>query len=109
MTRPAKNSICAAAIMASLTISRDRIAAVGGIDHREFAGVLTQHFGDAPQHLGALERQHVPPLLECGFCGSNRGVDIGGAGICDLAERLPVPGLIVSASRPDFGSCHAPP
>ena len=87
VTRPAKNSICAAATMASLTISRDRIAAVGGIDHRELLRVLAQHLGDALEHLGALERQHVAPFLECGLGGGHRRIDVGGAGVRDLAER----------------------
>ena len=96
VTKPAKNSICAAAIMASLTISLDRIAAVGGIDHREFIGILAQDFRDPPQNLGALERQHAPPFLECGFRGRHRGVDIVGAASATLPSDWPVPGLIVS-------------
>ena len=88
MTKPAKNSICAAAIIASLTISLTGIAAVGGIDHRQFVGVLAQDLRDPPQDFGALERQHAPPFRECRLCRGDRSIDVVGAGFGDLAERL---------------------
>ena len=66
----------------------DRIAAVGGIDHGKFVGVLTQDFRDTPQDFGALERQRAPPLRERRFSSRDGGIDILGAGVGDLAKRL---------------------
>jgi hypothetical protein len=57
----------------------DRIAAVSGIDHGKFVGVLTQDFRDPSQDFGALERQRAPPLRERRFRCRDRGIDILGS------------------------------
>ena len=62
----------------------DRIAAVGGVDHRELLRMLAQHRRNALEHLGALERQHVAPVLECGLRGGDRRIDVGGAASATL-------------------------
>ena len=98
VTKPAKNSICAAAIIASLTISLTGLPQSAASIIASSLRVLAQDFRDATQDLGALERQHAPPFLERGLCRGHRRIDVFGAGVGDLAERLsPVPGLIVSA------------
>ena len=54
------------------------------------------------QHLGALERQHAPPLAERGLGGGDRGVDVvRRRAVRDLAERLAgagIDGVDVAAS-----------
>jgi hypothetical protein len=71
--------------------------------------VLAQDRGDALEHARAFERRHVAPFGERRLGGIDGGIDVVGAAIGDRPSELPVPGLIVSARRPDFGSCHWPP
>ena len=66
----------------------DGIAAVGGVDHRELVGILAQDFAASPQDFCTLERQHMPPFGECGLCHGHRRIDVLGAGVGDLTERL---------------------
>ena len=64
------------------------IAAIGGVDHRQFLGVLAQHIGDALEQARTLERRRVAPGRERGLGRIHRGVDIGGAAIGHRPERL---------------------
>ena len=94
VTSPAKNSVCAAAIIASLDHLGDRIAAVGGVDHRQLLRVLAQHLGDRgaaclARSSGSTWRQ----LLEGGLGRRDRGIHVGRARIGDLAERLAGAGI----------------
>ena len=93
VTKPAKNSICAAAIMASRDHLAHRIAAIGGVDHREFAGIVAQHCATRFRILRALERRHAPPFLEAGRGRGDGGLGVGGAAIGDLAEALAGAGI----------------
>ena len=65
-----------------------RIAAIGGIDHRELAGIVAQHLRDAFEDFRALKRQHAPPFLERGRGRGNRGFGVGRAAIGDFAQAL---------------------
>jgi hypothetical protein len=71
--------------------------------------VLAQHLGDPPQHFGAFERQHVPPFLEGGLRAATAASTSAAPASATRPSDSPVPGLIVSASRPDLGACQAPP
>jgi hypothetical protein len=66
----------------------DGIAAICGVDHCQFIGVLAQDLRDPPQNLRALERQHAPPFHECDLCRGDGSVNVVGTGFCDLAQRL---------------------
>lgn len=66
----------------------DWVAAVGGIDHREFVGVLAQNFRNPPQDFCPFERQHTAPFRKRGFRRGHGGIDILGPGIGNLSERL---------------------
>jgi hypothetical protein len=71
----------------------DRIAAIGGIDHGEFAGVLAQDLRDPLEDARALQRRHAPPFAERGFGRRDRGIHVGRAAIRDLAERFTGAGI----------------
>ena len=60
-----------------------RIAAIGGVDHRQFVGMLAQHVGDALEEARALERRRIAPAVEGFLRRADRGIDIGGAAIGD--------------------------
>jgi hypothetical protein len=64
----------------------DGIAAVGGINHREFVGVLAQNFRYPPQDLCALQRKYASPFVESGFCRSDSDINVVCTGLRDLAE-----------------------
>ena len=110
VTRPAKNSVCAAATIASLTISAYGIAAIGGIDHRELLRMLAQHLGDP---LAASSRARAAARgarsLKAALAAATAASTSAAPASATLPSDSPVPGLIVSASRPDFGACQAPP
>ena len=86
VTRPAKKSHLRGRDHGVAHHLAHRIAAIGGVDHGQFVGIVAQHLRDAPQDLGALERQHAPPFLERRGGRGDRGVDVGCAAIGDLAE-----------------------
>jgi hypothetical protein len=72
--------------MASLTISRTGLPQSAASIIAEFLGMRAQDVRDAAEHPGALERRDVAPLLERGLCGGDRRIDVGCAGIRDLAK-----------------------
>ena len=80
-------------MVASLDHLGEGIAAIGGVDHRQFLGVLAQHIGDALEHPRAFERRRVAPGRERRLGGGHRGVDIGCAAIGDRAERFTGAGI----------------
>ena len=69
------------------------IAAIGGVDHRQFLGVLAQHIGDALQKPRAFERRRIAPSREGRLGRIHRGVDIGRAAIGDRPERFTGAGI----------------
>ena len=62
------------------------IAAVGGVDHREFVGVFPQDRGDALEQARALERRRVAPAVERLLRRLHGSVDVVGAAIGERAE-----------------------
>jgi hypothetical protein len=71
----------------------ERIAAIGGVDQRQFLGVVAQHVGDAFEEPRALERRGVAPGREGGLGRGDGGIDIGRAAICDRTERFTGAGI----------------
>ncbi len=71
----------------------ERIAAIGGVDQRQFLGVVAQHSGDALQQPRPLERRRVAPGRERRLGRAHRGIDIGCAAIGDRAERFTGAGI----------------
>ena len=65
-----------------------RIAAIGGVDHRQLLGVLAQHVGDTLEQPRALEWRRVAPAVEGLFGRADRGLDIRGVAIGEGTKRL---------------------
>jgi len=63
-----------------------RIAAVGGVDHRQLVGILAQDRGDALEDTRAFERWRVAPTVERLLGHLHRRVDVVGAAISERAE-----------------------
>ena len=127
VTKPAKNSIWAAAIMASPTISLDGIAAVGGVEHGEFARVLAQDRrrragAGFARSSGATRRQVSNPAWAAAIAASTSsavpsataakhlaGAGVDGVGVAAALRRMPgtaVVGIAVLGQRQTAGYGH---
>ena len=80
-----------------------RIAAIGGVDQRQFLGVVAQHIGDALEEPRAFERRRIAPGRERRLGRAHRGVDIGRAAIGDRAEQFTGAGIDGVGGAAGFG------
>ena len=89
---------------------RDRVAAVGGIDHRELVGVAAQDRAIRRRICARSQRRHVAPFREGRLRPLRPRHRCRRRRIGDLAERCPGAGIDgVGDSGRDFGACQAPP
>ena len=109
VTRPAKNSICAAAIMASLTISCTGLPQSAASIIASSSRVLAQDRGDALEHLARSSGGTSRQSSKAAFAAATAASMSSAPQSATVPSDSPVPGLMVSDSRPDFGSCQAPP
>jgi hypothetical protein len=88
----------------------DRFAAVHRLEHRELPRALLELAGDPVQVLGAFAPRDLAPALLVGLArASNRQVDVLGAGVGDLGERLLGRGADRLEPRPALGLDELPP
>ena len=109
VTKPAKNSICAAAIMASLTISRTGLP-------QSAASIMASSLAFC-RRISAIRRRILARSsgstrrhsLNAALAAATAASISSAPASATLPSDSPVPGFIVSTKRPDFGSCQAPP